>query len=161
MDQTIEFAKKDFLRAKARMEKGLATTPDEWLNWAPSSTARTVIQQVAHSALAMNDLNNLLQGIAFAWDNPNDADRAFRERETEFMTREEVLALLEEYSTNYLDWLDALTPERLDDRMKTPFGNHEVPLRLAITFQPFHLNEHASQIDYIQTIYGDQDWHLS
>ena len=48
--EIIEHAKTDFLQAKERLCQALAATPDDRLNWAPSATARTPIQQTAHAA---------------------------------------------------------------------------------------------------------------
>ena len=31
---------------------------------------------------------------------------------------------------------------------------------VAITFASSHTNGHAAQLDYIQTAFGDHDWHM-
>ena len=33
-------------------------------------------------------------------------------------------------------------------------------MSVGITFPAYHTHGHVAQMDYIQTIYGDQDWHM-
>ncbi len=157
-NQLIEETKADFIRNKDGILKNLATTPDDRINWSPSPTARTPLQVVAHSALALGGFHGMLMGAAFPWENIAQADAEWRESEKKYTTRQEVIDLLEENSANYLAWLDTLTTEQLGQPFHTPFG--EVPYSVAITFMGNHLFGHASQIQYIQTVYGDLDWHL-
>jgi len=138
----------------------LATTPDDRLNWAPSATARTPIQLVAHSASAVKAIHSMLAGNTVEFGNPVEADRGFREWERRFDTREQVLRLLEESSAAYIAWLDTLTPDHLQDTATLPFGLGTAPVAIGLTFAPNHLLVHKAQIDYIQTIYGDHDWHM-
>jgi hypothetical protein len=156
----IQKAKADFLDGKGRLMHALATTPDDRLNWSPSPTARTPIQQVAHAAIAIRNLHNTLDGRTFTADSVAAADAAFREEERAFNSREEVMNLLEETSGAYEAWLDRLTPDRLDTMVTLPFGMGQLPMRECLDFPPMHTMVHAGQIQYIQTIYGDQDWHM-
>jgi hypothetical protein len=34
-------------------------------------------------------------------------------------------------------------------------------MAMAITFPADHMRGHTAQIDYLQTIWGDHDWHMS
>jgi hypothetical protein len=159
--ETVEQAKAGFLQAKGRVAHALATTPDDRLNWSPSTTSRTPLQVAAHAAGVVKNLHETLNGNTFEGGTTAEADASFREWEKQFTTREQIVNLLEENSAAYLAWLDSLTPERLDADVKLPFNLGSAPLTLAITFQALHLNHHAAQIDYIQTIYGDHDWYVS
>lgn len=160
MQDVIEQAKDDFVRAKNSLAHALATTPDDRLNWSPSPSARTPIQVVAHAAIAIKNLNNTLDGRPFKAESIPAADAGFREEERQYTTREQATELLEKHSTAYLVWLDTLTPERLDSIVELPFDLGQAPLKACLTFPPMHTQVHASQIQYIQTIYGDHDWHL-
>ncbi len=159
MQDTIHQAKSAFLQAKGRLAHALTTTPDDRINWSPSPTARTPVQQVAHAAAAIKALHETFDGRTFKAASTAEADQGFREWEQGLRTREEALGLLEKNSAEYLAWLDTLTPERLALMIELPFGLGQVPLSVAITFPPAHTNDHAAQIDYIQTVYGDHDWH--
>ena len=155
----IERARADFLRAKELLCRAFSTTPDERINWSPSATARTPLQQVAHTAWALGSIHEILNGRTFQANSTAEADTSFREWERQFTTREAVLQLLERNSAQYVGWLDALTPEALTATVELPFGSGFAPLTAALAFAPNHTQWHAAQINYMQTIYGDLDWH--
>jgi len=159
MSEVKDQAKAEFARAHDRLKMLLAKTPDDRINWAPSATCRTPIQQVAHSAIAIEGIQGMLSGKPFPYEKLSDMDASIRASEKEFTTREQALNLLEKNSATYLAWLDTVTDEQLSTRIETPMG--QLPLAFAITFPAFHTRGHAAQIEYIQTIYGDHDWYMS
>jgi len=158
--ERIDQAKASFLQAKQRLESALETTPDDRINWSPSATSRTPLALVAHAAGAIKNIHETLDGRTFFANSTTEADIGFREWERQFTTREHVLELLEQNSADYVAWLDALAPERLESLVEMPFGLGQVPLGIALTFPPAHTIDHAAQIVYVQTIYGDHDWHM-
>ena len=158
--ETAEAAKANFLRAKGQICHALANTPDDRLNWSPSPTARTPLHQVVHAANSIEHIYKAMIGQRFAVPTPAEADAGFREVERGFTTREAALALLDAKSDAYIAFLDGMTSEQLDGMMKAPFGLGDVPVRIALSFPVEHTNWHVAQIDYIQTIYGDLDWHM-
>ncbi|MCW3094385.1 MAG: hypothetical protein JWL77_3 [Chthonomonadaceae bacterium] len=158
MENIIAEAKAEFIRAKERMARALTTTPEDKINWSPAPCARTPLQQVAHAAMAVSGIQDMIVGKPFPYADIVEADAAWRAAEKEFTTREQVLGLLEQSSTEYLAWVSTLTSEQLASTLQLPFGSF--PMAAAITFPADHLRNHAAQMDYIQTIYGDQDWHL-
>jgi hypothetical protein len=160
MDDIVSSTKSDFIRAKEQLARALATTPDDRINWSPSPTSRTPVQIVAHAAEALNNINGFVNGRPFEVENSAEADKIFREHELGFHTREQALELLEQNSAGFLATLDALTPERLSAMVELPFGLGSAPVAVAITFAAAHTRSHIPQIEYIQTIYGDRDWHM-
>lgn len=158
-DMSIETAKAEFRRARARLEHALATTPDDRLAWSPSPTARSAVAQVAHAADAIGHIHGWLSGNPFEPSTSAAADAQFREHDDRPRSREEVLELLRLKSEAFLAWLDALTPADLDRLAQVPFGLGDVPVREGIIFPARHTNDHAAQMEYMQTIYGDHDWH--
>lgn len=161
MDTTIQQAKDNFLQSKARLLQALNNTPDDKLNWSPTPTARTPIEIVIHSADALKNIHDMLDGRPFQISNTAEADKHFRESEKRISTREEVVELFEKNSTAYVAWLDALTPERLNDPITFPFGLGAGTVGIGLQFPALHTSSHTPQIEYIQTIYGDRDWHLN
>jgi hypothetical protein len=158
MEDVISAAKAEFTRANQRVAKCLATTPDDKLNWSPAPTSRTIVQQVAHVAMAVDGIQGMLVGKPFEFASIADMDASIRAAEKEFTSREQVQALLDEKSAAYLAWLDTLTPEQIASTVHLPFG--AMPMAVAITIMADHYRGHAYQIDYIQTMYGDMDWHM-
>lgn len=158
MSNTVEEAKAELVRAKGRLTRALETTPDDRINWSPSPTARTPIHQVVHSATSIGGIQGMLAGKPWEFGGPEDMDKATREEEKSYDSREQALAVLEKHSSVYLAWLDTLTPDQVASTLDTPFGSF--PMAAAITFPADHMRGHAAQMEYIQTIYGDRDWHM-
>jgi hypothetical protein len=71
-----------------------------------------------------------------------------------------VLYLLHENGDAFLAWLDALSPERLSSFVQMPSVPEPLPFLVGLTFPAMQMRFHTAQIEYIQTIYGDRDWHL-
>lgn len=73
-------------------------------------------------------------------------------------TRQQALDLLEVNSNGYIAWLDGLSDEQISGTFHSPMG--DFPMSVAITFLADHLRSHASQLEYIQTIYGDREMRM-
>lgn len=158
MDTTVTQAKAEFIRAKERIVRALATTPDDKINWSPSSTARTPVQLVSHAAMATSLIQGMLQAKPFPYHTVAELDAGSRQLEKEYTTRAQALGILEQTSLDYLTWLDTLTPAQLASTVETFFGSF--PMVTAVTFSADQIRGHAMQLDYLQTIWGDTDWHL-
>ncbi len=154
MQQIIEDAKSEFLRAKGRLVKVLAATPDDRINWSPSETSRTPVQLVGHSASSIPGIQGWLAGGPFPFADMAQMDAVLREEEKSFTTRDHVSTLLEDGSTGYIAWLDSLTPEQVAADKETMMGTF--PMAQAITWVADHIRSHVAQIEYVQTIYGDR-----
>jgi hypothetical protein len=158
MQEIVTEAKAEFVRAKDRIAKALATTPDDRINWSPSPTSRTPVQQVAHATMGISGIQGMLMGKPWPFSGVDEMDRSLRVAEKEYTTRDHVNSFLESTSAEYLAWLDTLTPEQVASTVDFGFG--QFPMASAMTFAADHLRGHAAQIDYTQTIYGDHDWHM-
>ena len=62
---------------------------------------------------SISGIQGMLNGKPFPYADVAEFDAMLRAAEKEFTTREQVLSLLERNTAEYLNWLDALTPERL------------------------------------------------
>ncbi|MEI8282898.1 MAG: hypothetical protein WCG75_10870, partial [Armatimonadota bacterium] len=103
--QIIEAAKAEFLRAKGRLVSGLAATPDDKINWSPSETARTPLDQVSHCGMSISGMQGWLDGQPFPFKDMVELDDYCRKAEKEITTREQALGLLETNSNGYIAWL--------------------------------------------------------
>ena len=160
MSDLIQGAKQEFEQSRRRMLGLLADTPDDKLNWSPSPSARTPLALVAHSALSIRHVTEMLKGRPFGTSTTAVADKGFREEEQAFTSRDEVVALFEKNAAEYLEWIDALPEEGLDAPITFPFGLGVGTVRHGITAPARHTESHIAQLEYIQTIYGDHDWHI-
>jgi len=158
-EDIVTQAKAEYLRAKARLLVAFNTTPDDKLNWSPSASARTPVELVAHSASAVTLIQSVICGEPWPYASLTEADAAFRAADKPFKTREQATRYLEESSNNFITWLDSLTPEQVTSTIHIIFGSF--PLGVAVTFAADHMRGHTAQLEYIQTIWGDYDWHVS
>lgn len=155
---SVEEAKAEFTRAKDRLAKGLTSTPDDKINWSPSSTARTPTELVAHGAMSIEGMQRWLAGEPFPFESMAALDAFCRTEEKKFTTREQALSLLEENTEKFLAFLDSLSQDTLGSTFETPMGSF--PMMSALTFPADHLRCHAAQLEYVQTIYGDREMHM-
>lgn len=160
MKQAVETAKGQMQFAKQRLEKALSNVPDDRLNWSPSPTARSPLQVAAHAAYAVTNIQSQMSGTPYHYPKTGEADDHFREMEQGFTSREQVTEYLNECCDGYVAWLDALTPDRWAGEWQLPFGLGTMPVSMALDIPAMHMEGHTAQIEYIQTIYGDRDWHL-
>lgn len=158
MNDLISQVKTEFTNASERLKSCLISTPEDKINWAPSETARSPLQLVACGAMGTAGMKNTLSGEPFPFSSMQEMDATNRANEKKIKTKEEALKLLNDTSTEYLNWLDTLTPEKLNTVAKMPMG--DVPMKVAISYPAGHLHCRACQLDYIQTIYGDLTWHI-
>jgi len=158
MANIIDDVKAEYNRAKGRITNDLTTTPDDKINWSPTETARTPLELVAHAAMGTEGITGMLSGKPFPFESMQAMDAASRKAEKEFTSREQALGFLDKASSEFFAWLDTLSAEQIASTITLPFG--PVPLATAITFPADHLRCHASQIEYVQTTYGDYSMHM-
>jgi uncharacterized damage-inducible protein DinB len=155
----IETAKMDLTWTKTRMMELLAATPEDKLNFKPSPTGRSIIEIVAHAAHALENIAMQLGGTAFPIPNSNEANEVFKKHDAAFKTREAVRAYLQEKFDHYISVIERFTEEDLTRMAPLPFGLGEAPIGYYMTMGNAHTLGHVAQIEYVQTIYGDKDWH--
>ena len=149
--------KDNFQQRASRLSKGLATTPDDRINWSPAPTARTPVEIVAHVASVILTFHEVMMGAPFPDIQMDSFDAVLRQSEAQFKTRESALSLFEKNSEAYAEWLGQLAPEALEAEVQFPMGN--IPILMAMDLLNDHIVNHCGQMDYIQTIYGDRVWH--
>lgn len=168
MSDEIDQAKAEFIRSTDSLKVVLAATPDDKLNWSPTDTCRSPLQIAAHAAIWVSRMHALLSHCIYQTPFESIAERvgadgypsiytAMRALEGPYTTREQVLDLLEASSARYLLFLDGIPAETLGRIVDLRFASF--PLAVAITFSGAHVASHVAQIEYIQTAYGDHDWH--
>lgn len=153
--ELIEEAKAEYTRAQDRVMKALSATPDDKINWSPSPTARTPVQLAAHAGHGTELIMGMIQGKPFGYAGFQEMDIANRLAEQQITQKEKAVSILQDSGKAYLSFLDGLTREQTDSTVEFPFG--AMPMRVAITLPADHLRSHASQMEYIQTIYGDTE----
>lgn len=137
----------------------LAETPEEKLHWKPSPQARSIVEIVAHSANSLANIAMQLKGIPFAVPTSAEANAGFLEHDAQFTSRDQVAQYLQEKCDEYVALLGTFTQEDLGRLVALPFGLGQAPIGFFMTMGNLHTFGHICQIEYIQTMYGDLDWH--
>lgn len=155
----LDQAKDALLRTTGRMLVLVAETPDDKLFWKPSPSARSIGEIVAHSAHALANITSQLQGTPFPVPTSAQANAGFLEHDAAFSDRASLLSYFEEKRDGYIECLESFGEGDLDRLATLPFGLGEIPLRFFIGAGADHTSGHVAQIEYVQTIYGDHNWH--
>lgn len=154
----LETAKAELLQARDRLIALVDATPDDRLAWRPSESARSIVEVAAHCGHALGNILIQMKGTPYPIPSSGEAEIVFQEHDRQFTGRE-VVPYFAKHVDDFVAYLDALTEADLDRRTTMPFGLGEVPLRVFVFAGANHTNGHIAQIEYIQTIYGDRDWH--
>ena len=149
-------------RAKAAAER-LSTTlsfvPDNKLNWSPSPTARTPLAIVAHCCVANRMFAKVLRGEPIAPMPTHEEVRTLSQKfEATIRERAEAVRQLEASSEEVVAALATMTAERLATSQNSPGG--PLPMAVWVNLPSMHMGNHASQVDYLQTIWGDVTDHM-
>ena len=157
MNPIAENTKNDFLRTKDRLLTMINATPEDRLYWSPAPTARTPVQLFVHSINALQFLHESFMGKPVPMLSTAEFDAYNRALDDETPTKEEAVVRLEVLSNAFVAWLEQVSDETLETMWESPFGT--LPMSIAITFPARHAEGHISQLEYVQTIYGDRVWH--
>ena len=159
MDQTIAQAIDGAKRGHERLLKTFTETPDDKINFAPSATSRSAHDIVVHIAQSNKFMSKSICGESLpAAGSLEDFDKFMKEASAGITTRAQALAILDESMSELMSALECLTPADLGKEVVLPFAT--LPLAFFIFVPGMHMGNHASQIDYIQTIYGDMANHM-
>lgn len=158
--ELIDTTKRELLESKGRLFQLFETTPDDKLNWRPSPNSRSILEIGAHIGWSLGCITEQMQGTPYTVPQSALADASFREHDRQFTTRAQVTDYLTKQFQVYSDFLDSLSDSDLDRMTKMPFGLGEIPLRHFLGAGERHTFGHIGQIEYIQTMYGDFDWHF-
>lgn len=131
-----------------RLTAAFQSVPDDKLAWSPAPSGRNSLQIVAHVCAVSERLAGVFRG----------EQAELTHREEEITERNPAAQWLETSAQNLLAGLGALTPERIAADVPTPFGT--MPMRRVMLMAGVHLFGHASQIDYLQTLWGDGEMHF-
>jgi hypothetical protein len=146
---TIETYRKLFKDGHGMLMTTFAATPDDKLDWKPAETARSAKQIAAHVAAANNYFILAYQGNPPATEFP-EIMKWIHKKSQDWTDRGVITKELER-SHGELDQVFAkFTPEMLENEQAT----------IGIWVSAFHGFQHGSQIDYLQTCWGDLEFRM-
>ena len=143
---------------KERFLKTFGAVPADKQNYTPSPSAKTPIQIGAHLVVMNNGLAGMIAGSDEPMPETDEMMAMMAKAEAEIDTSEKVVAAIEESHTKLIAVINGLSAERFGATVPSPFGE------MAVAEMIFHLGTHyfsfASQVDYVQTCYGDHEFHM-
>lgn len=158
MEAVKELAIQFFKGAVEKTEKTLSFVPQDKLNWKPSPTSRSALEVGAHIAVVIASMAPLYENRQSEPISIQDLFKHLTAEEAKYTSLDSVLALLHSGSARMIKALESIPASELESgTIKTPFG--ERPLKRFIFVPESHTYEHAAQIDFLQTIWGDNEFH--
>ncbi len=157
--ELVALAKMNAARNVAYLLNTFSFVPDDKLTWSPSSTSKSALRIVAHCAVSNYGISNAIRGE----EMPEGVDmpammKMMEEKELAITTREQAIAAVNESLEIVMTALDTVTDERIGGTSDSPFG--AMPMMFWIFLPGNHIGGHAYQIDFLQTIWGDNDFHF-
>jgi len=136
----------------------LSFVPADKLTWSPSPTAKNALQIAAHCAAQSGAFAQTIRAGKFP-DSVEDFLGPIHATLAGITTLEQAEAVLRKGIADTVDALDTVTPEQVDSIIDVQ-GLGQIPFTFCMTIPARHLNDHTSQIDYLQTCWDDQEVHV-
>ena len=157
----ISCAHDAFMHKANQFRYSVSFVPEDKFEWMPTDTAKSTKEIMAHCALANFGLASLIGGERLG-GVPEATGEFFPwlfMAQKEKRSPEDTKALYDEsvqvLSTSYRQ----LSESRLAEVVETPFGM-AMAVRDLLDIPGLHLSGHTAQIEYLQTCWGDQEFHF-
>lgn len=144
-------ARKATQLAIARFNDTFGSTPDDKVDHRPSETCRTALKIAAHVAVANEHFASVLRGEPQEHSDFPSIVAAQLAKEAILNSREEVERRLSASNDAILDALDKVDPSVVEANPQLGFY---------VSAPAYHIANHAAQIDYLQTTWGDHENHF-
>ncbi len=145
--------------AAGRFVKTLSFVPDVKLKSSPAKTARSAIAIAAHCVLANRMFAKVIRGEPISpMPTPEQVTDSSRKFEATITERADALRQFEASWKEVIAALGTMTPERFAGSANSPFG--PLPIAVWMHLPGRHMDNHAAQIDYLQTTWGDLADHM-
>ncbi|RYG20647.1 DinB family protein [bacterium] len=154
----IEEVKASVKQASEGLLKTFSFVPDDKLTWSPSDSSRSALWIVGHCAEANRAFARGIRGESFPSMSMEEFGQMVWNAGRDTKSRAEAVTLLQESTQEIVAALDGLTSEKMSAVVQSPFG--PIPVAVWMTFADGHMMGHACQIEYLQTIWGDQQSHM-
>ena len=141
---------------KERFLKTFGAVPADKQNYTPAEGAKTPIQLGAHIAVSNNGFAEMFEGGDEAMPEMDVMMKMMARAEAKIDTAEKVVAAVEESHARLVASINNISAEKLES--PAPFG--DMKIADMIFYPGTHYQCHASQVDYVQTCYGDHEFHM-
>ena len=132
--------------------KDLQSLPEEAFSKCMGGATRTVADIVYEVNMVNDHVGMTIRGeTPFDWP-----DNGWIKAPADFQTKEVVIAAFEKSSQRIIETVEAFTPERFEETVQTEHGEKTCFERCQ--FMNLHLWYHSGQLNFIQTLLGDDKW---
>jgi hypothetical protein len=151
---TLEAAIADAEKARDYLLNTFSFVPDEKLFYSPAKGARSAQQLVVHCGMVNGFFASIIRNEVL--ESPADMD-TYRDflmaEESKVVDRQTAIEMVRECTDDAIAAIRAVTPESFASSPNSPFG--PMPMPFWIRLPGIHMKAHASQLDYLQTMWGD------
>jgi uncharacterized damage-inducible protein DinB len=158
MEGWVERCKRRTVESTDQFLTTFSFVPEDKLHWSPAPTAKSAMRIANHTAYYAGIFAQVIKDGRFPTMDREQHAAARKAAEEADTTREEVISLLRKNTDEVLAALDALTPEMIESTVETPA--FPAPMTFFMDLPAGHADGHASQIDYLQTCWDDQEVHF-
>ncbi|MDR3706760.1 MAG: DinB family protein [Capsulimonadaceae bacterium] len=157
MEDFIAMCKERTVEAMDRFLHDLSFVPLDKLTWSPTPTAKSALEIAAHCA----GYSGAFASIISAGKFPSSREEFLGPIQSaidSIVTLEQAETMLRQGIADTIAALDTVKPEQIGTIIDAPHGRP--PFRFFLTLPAMHLENHAAQIAYLQTCWGDLEVHL-
>lgn len=158
MEDMITMCKERATEAMNYFLNTLSFVPADKLTWSPTPTAKSALQIAAHCAGYSGNFAAMISAGGFPWSSEEFRSQVQSKIES-IATLEQAETMLRKGIADSIAALDTVKPEQIDSTVEAP-GVGRTPFTFFMTLPAHHLEGHATQIDYLQTCWDDQEVHL-
>lgn len=155
---SIDQAKERLAGCKHRLLTTFSFVPDDKLGYTVSTTTRSPLRIAAHAGLSNYFFAGIIRGTAEFGPDAMAAIEEAEKKELDVTTRQQAIDIIEQSTMEVIAAIESLTDETAVKTVVTPILT--APMAFWTDLPARHMDNHAAQIDYIQTIWGDKDWHM-
>jgi hypothetical protein len=134
------------------LDLGMEFIPADKHHWCAGGCARTPLEIYLECAGTYRFLAKFLRGENTDWSESHP-------KLEEYPDYTAAKALMAQCQQEFFAVLDNLKSPDWDKKMTLPWG-HEMTLGELIYLPAFHTGYHAGQLNYIQTLLGDKEFHF-
>jgi DinB superfamily len=153
----VEACKKNLHMCTHRLKTTFSFVPDDKLDFKPGETCKSALQIIAHCAVSNHNFISIIKREMEG--DPKERFAESKRKEEAITSKDAALVALDESVAAVAAALDTINDENIGKDIPTPFFT--APMMFWMYLPARHMDNHASQIDYIQTIWGDMDWHMA
>ena len=159
MSTVNETAAKLTQQAADKLVKNLNVMPAEKQQWKPPQEGRSAHDQILECAVMNGFAAKILNDLAFPNMETMDWGGMFGKAAAENDTVEKLLSTLEKSTADLIAATKAFPADKLSDTVMIPFDGSTRTWAEVIFFPYWNMTYHEGQINYIQLLYGDKEFH--